>query len=456
MKCAQNCVNLQKEKEEVLKKLNEKKDKIDFLKKELEKTKSEYEMAQKRIVAMNQQLSHTKEFEKEKKKEIQANTMLRNTLESGTLVLQSEVEKLTGRKEPMVDKLRNYEEYTTRAYNEIILLLQMRGATERGIEENKRKLIQVEEEFNKQCKLYKILNTMMRMYEKGIEKLLEDKKEAENSGVGEKAVRSEFAKKVVEFIGELDKEIPLDALEKITDYDATQKSLERNSQLMKRAKMVIEKERLNNRIEQNFYKLAATQRLEGEAINTLTRENIKLISERNLLKQKCGELETRSICLENGISDLLAQIKDTTIDMGEQLEQNVQVDLVEKIKERHKMLMRKQGKRTKLSEVLGKNYEQVLGLTARREKSASTGTRGDFDKLIKSARIQRGEMKTQRDVLTSIKMRTTELAKVLSPINATAFNEKKERERLASRGSERKSRQISSSQEPIKPHKLNL
>ncbi len=230
------------------------------MQRELEKAETGYETGQKRILAMNQQLLHSKLFEKDKKQEVKANTMLRNTLESGTLLLEAKVEELNGKKVPMVDKLRTYEEYTTRAYNEIIVLLQMRGATERSIEEQKRKLAMAEADHERQCKMFRVLATMMNLYEKGIEKLLSDRDEAANSAQGIMTVRTEFADKVVELIGELDKELPLEKLDTIKDFEATQKGMERNSQLMKRAKMVTEKEKINNRIEQNYYKLLATER----------------------------------------------------------------------------------------------------------------------------------------------------------------------------------------------------
>lgn len=107
-----------------------------------------------------------------------------------------------------------------------------------------------------------------------------------------------------------------------------------------------------------------------------------------------------AVSLENSIADVLRKIKDKTLDMGEELEEDVKTDILEKIEEKHNLMMRKQGKHQRLSEIMARSGNLPL-----------VG-----DKLLQSAKMQKAEIQSQRYKLNTMRERTSELARTLSPM----------------------------------------
>ena len=306
---------------------------------EIYSIESEHEAAQKKIEGMKQQVENCKFFAKDKQNEIQVTTFLKNTLDNGTILLETKVEELNNKKLPMVEKLKKYEDSTTRAYNEMILMLQLKNAAELNIEEKKRKLKNLEKDYNRECKLHKILATLNDLYEKGITKAFSCAGEIEGCSMEQAVathwkIRNTFKNNLVDTIEGLSKEVPLENLGELRNIKEMQKSLDRNSQLIKKEQMISEKERLNKDINHTEYCLETATISKKETVNTMTGQNILLLSERNLLKQKCGELAGQVRSLEVAIATMMAHIKEKTLDLGSELENRIKEELVENLEKK--------------------------------------------------------------------------------------------------------------------------
>lgn len=153
-------------------------------------------------------------------------------------------------------------------------------------------------------------------------------------------------------------------------------------------------------------------------------QNVVLLSERNILKKKCGELQGFARTLESSIATMTSKIKEKTEDLGEELENRIKEELNEKLERKKRELTKNQGRRSKSMEDIerkkdkstekDKNKKKVL---KRQILPINTGYNNEiqYDRMIQTARIQKTELHNQQALLSNMNNYTTNLARALSP-----------------------------------------